>query len=69
MDRLKKFEKTNDDVCDALNGDELFREEGLSGPVSLADALRVDMSSLAEGSGRIGWPSTAWWWFAEVPTL
>ena len=66
MDRHRKFEKTYHDVQKALQNKELFREGGLSGPVSLVDALRMDMTCLAEGSGKVGWPPTAWWWYTEV---
>lgn len=66
MDRLIEFEKTRKDVLAAIHEKNLFREEGLSGPISLTDALRMDMTSLAEGSGKIGWPATAWWWFVNV---
>ena len=69
MDRHRKFKKTYHDVQKALQNKELFREGGLSGPVSLVDALRMDMACLAEGSGKVGWPPTAWWWYTEVLPL
>ena len=68
MDELKEFAKTRDDVRVALHEKNLFPDHNVARPVSLADACRMDMSSLAEGGAKIGWPATAWWWYAEVTT-
>lgn len=66
MERLRKSAKTAEDVNRVLKESDLFRDVGLSGPVSLTEALRMDMSCLAETPATIGCPSTAWWWFVEV---